>query len=174
MEIPQYSVKANSTRMLVARILLLVVLAPLFYVALWLNLRLGFAIDVPLIVNILIVIVLIVAVVIEIIKFHVIYSQHTYLFYTNRVIFQKKDKLITFFYKDYEKSELKQNLLDKTMKTGTIRLKKDFIIGPVNKPKKIYEYLLKLISYHKRQRSSISVQQKSNQAFTEQTRVKNG
>ncbi|MBU0461281.1 MAG: hypothetical protein KJ574_01705 [Nanoarchaeota archaeon] len=169
MEVPQYSIKPNVNRLVALKIIQLIILAVLFYIALWLNLQLGFNLEIPFMVNILVIVVLVVAVVIELIKFHVVYAQYNYLFYTNRVIFQKKDKLYTFYFKDFEKSELKSNLLDKIMGTGTIVLSKKFKIGPINKPSKVYEYLLKLIDYDKKTRSSYEAQQKGNQEFFKQT-----
>ena len=55
-------------------------------------------------------------------------------------------------YKDLTEQELKKNLLDKLMNTGTIVLNKQFKIGPINKPDKIYPYFLKLVEYYKRTR----------------------
>lgn len=171
MEVPQYSVKPNIRRILASKLMILIVLSAVFYALLWFNLRLGFNIDMPLIVNLLVVVVIIIAMIIELIRFHVSYSQYEYLFYTNRVIFKKKDKLINFFYKDYMKSKLSKNPLDAIMKTGSIVLSKKFKIGPINKPHKVYEYFLKLVDYYKKTNVSNLQKERSNQNFHKQTEM---
>lgn len=171
MELPQYSVKPNVSRILILKITLLLILAIGFYFALWLNLKLGFNMAVPFVVNIAIVLVLVVAVLLELIRFHVVYSQYEFLFYTNRVIFKKKDKIQTFLFKDLKKIDFSQGLLDKIMKTGTIKMNKKFKVGPINKPKKVYEYLLKLIKYYKSTKDMHSDVQDQEKTFLKSAEV---
>jgi len=171
MDLPQYTIKPNVNRVILFKIIQLVSLALLFYLALWLNMQLGFNLKLPLAVNILIIVVLILAIIIEMIKFHVIYSQFAFLFYTNKVLFQKKNKVETLFFKDIAKPKLKINALDKFMGTGTITLTKKLSIGPINKPQKIFDYLLKLIDYHKRTQQTASSVQNEHRAFSSQTQI---
>ena len=165
MEIPQFTVKPDVARMVVPKIFQLIILSFLFYVALWLNLKLGFQIDVPLIVNLLIVLGLALAIVIEVLRFHAKFSQFKYLLYVDKVIFQKKDVLKSFMFSDFTVSSLDQNVIDSLMGTGTIVLNKSFRIGPINKAHKVYEYLLKLISYYRSSRQRLISAQRSNVMF---------
>ena len=165
MDIPQFTVKPDVARMVVPKIVQLVILSLLFYIALWLNLKLGFQIEVPLIVNVLIAIGLVLAVLVEVLRFHAKFSQYKYLFYVDKLVFQKKDVLTSFLFADFQTSKHDQNLIDRLMSTGTIVLNKSFKLGPVNKAHKVYEYLLKLISYYRSSRQQAISTQRSNLMF---------
>lgn len=146
MELPQYTLKPDSNRMVVPWILKLLGLCALFYVGIWINVKLLLKMTIPGIVNILIVIILIALVVVQIILYHVRFNKFKYVFFTNRVEYEGV-KPQTFLFSDYQSSELKQNFLDKFFGTGTIVLQPGMSIGPIANAKQIYSYFQQLLKY---------------------------
>ena len=152
MQVPQYSCKINSFRLVLPKLIQLIFLSLLFYVALIINLKLGFDFDVPLYVHVIITIVLILAIVLEILTYHVKFSQHKILFYVDRIVLQKDDSFLPLSFNDIVSSSISRSFFDKIMGTASIRINNKFNIGPISRYQKIYEYFNQLINYYRNQK----------------------
>jgi hypothetical protein len=167
MELPQYTLRPNTNRMVVPWVLKLLGLAILFYAGIYLNirfvakyLRISFLsnAEIPAYVNLLIFAFLIVLVVTQVILYRVKFGKFKYSFYTNRVEFEGK-KTETFMFTEFQQAELKQNLFDRMFDTGSIRLSRSFSIGPVSGVSQVKAYLEQLVKYHLSMQERYRVQQ---------------
>lgn len=157
MELPQYTLHHTIKRMVIPRLAMLLVLAPAFYLGIWINARL-LNIDIPGIVAVLIIIVLIVMVAVQSILNYISFQKFKYLFYTNRVEYEGS-KPQTFLYTEFSEAKLKQNLFDKMFNTGSIELSKSFAIGPISNVTQIKTYLEQLVQYYRFTQQRYKIQQ---------------
>ncbi len=157
MELPQYTLHHTIKRMVIPRVIMLLILAPVFYAGVWLNAKL-LSMQVPGIVSVLIIIVLLVLVGLQSLLDYVRFQKFRYLFYTNRIEYEGK-KPQTFLFADFTEAKLKQNFLDKMFNTGSIVLSKTFSIGPISNVTQIKTYLEQLVQYYKFTQERYRVQQ---------------
>lgn len=156
MDIPQYKLKPNITRMILPQIIKLVALAALFYLGLWFNLKFGFNMEIPAAINVLVAVVLLVLVVLQLVIYHIKYAKFEYLFYPNRIEFHG-NKIQTFLFRDFQGIDIKRNVFDTIAGTGTILVQPKFRVGPVSNAKQVIDYMQKLIQYFQyAQRSAYS------------------
>lgn len=147
MEVPQYTLRPNINRMVAPWIFRLLGLAILFYGGVYLNAKFALKMQIPIYINALIAVFLLVLIIAQIIIYKVKFGKYKYEFYTNRVDHEGKDSK-TFLYGNFQEMTLKQNILDKMFNTGSIRLSKEFSIGPVANVTQIKSYLEQLIKYY--------------------------
>ena len=141
-EQPQYTLSQDLKRVLVPKILQLIGLGAVFYLAIWLNL---FLLDVEssikLYVAIGAVVVLVIAVVLESILLAQKVNKNKYLFYSNRLVFKGKEVP----YVNIKHVSFRQNFVDKMFTTGTIVLHPDFKIEKIPNLNQVYFYIQKLV-----------------------------
>jgi len=147
MELPQYTLRPNTNRMVAPWILKLLGLSILFYGGIYFNVRFGMGKEIPPIINIFIFVFLIVMVVTQIILYNVRFGKYKYSFYTSRVDYEAKSTT-AFYFKDFRELELKQGIFDKLFDTGSIKLNKDFVIGPVSNVTQVKSYIEQLLKYY--------------------------
>lgn len=147
MELPQYTLRPNTNRMVVPWIFKLLGLSAMFYAGIYFNVKFIFNSGIPAAINVLIFATLLVLIVIQLIIYNLRFGKFQYLFYTNRVEFQGK-KTETFFFNDFTNVELKQNIFDKMFNTGSLKLSKQFEIGPISSVTQIKSYFERLIQYY--------------------------
>lgn len=162
MEVPQYTLRPNTNRMVMPWIFKLLGLAILFYGGIFFNVKYALKMSIPLFVNVLIVIFLIILIATQLILYRVRFGHFKYEFYTNRVDYNGKDHK-TFLYGNFESAQLKQNPFDKIFGTGSIQLSKKFLIGPISNITQIKTYLEQLVRYYQytQQRNQMLQQQAS-------------
>ena len=165
MELPQYTLHLTIKRMLFPRILLLVVLAPIFYFGIWLNSRL-LGIEIPGFIAVFLILFLIILVIAQAILHYIAFQKFQYSFYTNRIEFEGK-KPRTFLFSDFEQATLKQNILDKIFNTGSIQLSKTFSIGPISNLTQVKTYVEQLVRYYRYQQQRMQMRAAQQQAFGE-------
>ena len=146
MELPQYKVKPNTIRMVIPWIFKLLALCALFYVGIFINVKLLLKSTIPTLVNVFIVIFLLVLVIVQIVLYHLKFGKFKYVFFTNRIDYES-NKPETFLFTDYKESHLKQNSLDQMFGTGTIVINNTFNLGPISNAKQVFNYLQQLIKY---------------------------
>ena len=149
MEVPQYSLKIDLTRVIIPKIVLLVVLSFFFYVALVFNLHLGFKIVVPVIGHLMILAILFIAALLQTLKYQVEYSQYGIYFYLNKLIFKKGLEIQEFSYNQIAAVSLGKTFFDKILHTGYLSINHKTLVGPISNPEKIQAYLNQLINYNK-------------------------
>ena len=147
MELPQYTLKPSINRMVVPWIFKLLGLSALFYAGIYFNVKYAFGAEIPAYINLLIFVFLIVLIVAQAFIYHVKFGKYKYLFFTNRIEYQAK-KPKTFLFSDFTAAELKRGIFDKMFNTGSLKLSKDFIIGPVSNAAQIKNYLEQLVRYY--------------------------
>jgi hypothetical protein len=160
MEVPQYTLRPNTSRMVMPWIFKLLGLAVLFYGGIYFNVKYALKMSIPPLINVVIMVFIIILVVTQLILYKVKYGHYKYEFYTNRVDFEGKDHK-TFLYGNFEQATLKQNIFDKVFNTGLIKLDKKFVIGPISNVTQIKNYLEQLVRYYQytQQRSRMLQQQ---------------
>jgi hypothetical protein len=158
MELPQYTLRPNTNRMLVPWIFKLLGLAILFYGGIYFNAKVALSTDIPAYINLLIFAFLIVLIGTQAILYHVKFGKYQYLFYTNRVEFDGK-KQSNFMFGDFQDVKLNQNVFDKMFDTGSIVLSKAFSIGPISNVAQIKSYLEQLVTYYRQGEERYKVQQ---------------
>lgn len=147
MELPQYTLRPNTNRMVVPWIFKLLGLSAIFYAGIYVNVKLIFNTSIPASINVLIFACLLVLIIIQLIMYNVRFGKYQYLFFTNRVEFQGK-KTDIFLFNAFSTVELKQNFFDKLFNTGSLKLSKDFEIGPISSVTQIKSYFERLIQYY--------------------------
>ena len=148
MELPQYTLKPNTNRMVVPWIFKLLGLSILFYGGIYFNVRYALGSEIPPYVNILIFVFLVVLIVSQAVIYRMKFGKYKYMFFTNRIEYDGK-KPKTFLFTDFQAAELKQGVFDKMFNTGSIRLSKDFTVGPVSGVRQIKTYLEQLVNYYR-------------------------
>lgn len=164
MELPQYTLKPSTNRMVVPWIFKLLGLSILFYAGIYFNVKYALKTEIPSYVNILIFVFLIVLIGAQAFIYHIKFGKYKYNFYTNRIEYAGK-KPKTFLFSDFQSADLKQGMFDKMFNTGSIRLSKTFDIGPISNVTRIKSYLEQLVQYYRasQQRFRQSEQQASMQ-----------
>ncbi|MBW2966965.1 hypothetical protein KY362_00615 [Candidatus Woesearchaeota archaeon] len=157
MELPQYMLKPNINRMVVPSAFQLFGLALLFYAGVYF-LTMSMGLNVPGYINLFIIAFLVVLIVAQLFLYHMKFGKYKYEFYTNRIEFSGK-KPATFMFTDFQQAELKQNLFDKMFNTGSIKLGKDFKIGPITNPERVKSYTEKLVNYYQSIQRGLKIQQ---------------
>ncbi|MBI4738783.1 hypothetical protein HY772_04420 [Candidatus Woesearchaeota archaeon] len=147
MELPQYALRPNTNRLVVPWIFKLLGLSAIFYAGIYINVKLLFHAGIPAAINVLIFACLLVLIVIQLIMYNVRFGKYQYLFYTNRVEFQGK-KTDIFMFNEFTEVDLKQNLFDKMFNTGSLKLSKEFEIGPISSVTQIKSYFERLVQYY--------------------------
>ncbi|NQU78142.1 hypothetical protein HQ545_00055 [Candidatus Woesearchaeota archaeon] len=159
MELPQYTLKPDANRMVAPRIIMMLLLSAFLYIGVRVNFFLiGWDVSIPTFINIFILVLIAVIAATQVILYHIKFAQYKYLFYTNRVEFNGK-KTKTFLFSDFSSADLKQGLFDKMFNTGSIRLSKEFSIGPVAHVTQMNTYLEQLIKYYHSSQGSYNLQQ---------------
>jgi hypothetical protein len=166
MELPQYTLRPSTNRMVAPWILKLLGLSILFYAGIYFNVKYMLDMSIPAYINLFIFAFLIVLVLTQIILYKVKFGKYKYLFYTNRIDYEGK-KTETFLFNNFQSADLKQNVFDKMFGTGSIRLSKDFIIGPVANVKQVQGYLDQLVAYYNKTQQRYKAQQASVQQARE-------
>jgi hypothetical protein len=128
-------------------ILKLLGLSILFYGGIFFNVKVVFDTDIPAVINIFIFVFLLVLIVSQLFIYRVRFGKYKYLIYTNRVDYEGK-KPTTFVFSNFQQAELKQGMFDKFFNTGSIRLSKDFIIGPVSNVSQVKGYIEQMVKYY--------------------------
>jgi hypothetical protein len=154
MEIPQYTLKPNTNRMVIPWIFKLLCLSALFYGGIYFNARYALKTEIPAYINVLIFVVLLILIVTQLILYNVRFGKYRYMFYTNRVEYEAK-KTSTFLFDEYSASTLRQKMLN----TGSIQITKTFSIGPISNAAQIKTYLDQLVQYHKAAQERFRIQQ---------------
>ena len=167
MEVPQYTLRPSTNRMVAPWILKLLGLAIVFYVGIYLNVKLILKMSIPAYINLFIFAFLILLVVSQVIIYHVRFGKYKFKFYTNRVDYEAK-KTSTFLFSQFESIDLKQNMFDKMFNTGSILLNKDFVIGPIANAKQMKTYLEQLVAYYKNSQQRYAAQQMTAQRGAQQ------
>ncbi|MFC1723299.1 hypothetical protein ACFL0V_04115 [Nanoarchaeota archaeon] len=169
MELPQYTLHHTIKRMVVPRVITLLILSPLFYVGIFVNAKL-LNFEIPSFVAVFIILVLVVMVVVQSVLNYVRFQKYRYLFYTNRIDYEGK-KPATFLFANFQQVELKQNIFDKMFNTGSIKLSKEFSIGPIANVQQIKAYMEQLVQYYRftQQRYKIQQAEQGMRAGTAQT-----
>ncbi len=147
MEIPQYTLRPNTNRMVAPWILKLLGLSVLFYGGIYLNVKFAMNSSIPPIINMFIFAFLVVLIITQVIIYNIKFGKYTYQFFTNRIEYNGK-KPATFLFTSFQTAELKQNLFDKMFDTGWIRLDKEFSIGPISNVTQMKGYLEQLVKYY--------------------------
>lgn len=158
MELPQYTLRPNTNRMVVPWIFKLLGLSALFYFGVFFNAKYALRTSVPSYINLLIFLFLIILIATQTVLYHVKFGKYQYLFYTNRVDFEGK-KTKTFMFDDFTEAKLKQGIFDKMFGTGSITLSKDFSIGPISNVAQMKSYLEQLVQYHRTSEERYRMQQ---------------
>ena len=158
MELPQYTLRPNTNRMVVPWIFKLLGLSALFYFGVFFNAKYALGTSVPSYINLLIFLFLIILIATQTVLYHVKFGKYQYLFYTNRVDFEGK-KTKTFMFDDFTEAKLKQGMFDKMFGTGSIVLSKGFSIGPISNVAQMKSYLEQLVQYHRTSEERYRMQQ---------------
>ncbi|MFC1742205.1 hypothetical protein ACFL3V_06740 [Nanoarchaeota archaeon] len=169
MELPQYTLRPNTNRMVAPWILKLIGLSMLFYGGIFFNVKYAMGSEIPAVISVFIFFFLIVLVVTQLFIYRVKYGKYSYKFYTNRIDFEGK-KTETFIFSNFQQAELKQGLFDKMFNTGSIRLSKEFSIHSISNLTQMKSYLEQLVKYYnysqdryKAQQQQISMQKEMQQ-----------
>ncbi|MBT7902312.1 hypothetical protein HN587_00495 [Candidatus Woesearchaeota archaeon] len=153
MELPQYTLKPNTFRMVTPWIIKLLVLSTLFYTGIILAMKLSLKMEIPSFIHPIIGLVLLALVIIQTILYKVKFGKFKYVFFTNRIEFEG-EKPLTFLFTDFKSINIKQDFLDKLFGTGNILLEPNFKIDHISNIKQIEGYLNQLITYFQKSRSS--------------------
>ena len=158
MELPQYTLRPNTNRMVVPWILKLLALAILFYGGIYFNVRYALGSQIPPIINLFIFAFLMVLIATQVIIYHIKFGKFKYSFYANRIEFEGK-KVETFMFSDFRAAELKQNVFDRMFDTGSLKLSKSFSVGPVSGITQVKNYLEQLVRYYAAMQDRYKAQQ---------------
>lgn len=143
MEVPSYSIKQNITRILFPRILNLLLLSALLYVGIRVNF-IVFSIEFPNIMNIFTIMAIMVAAAADV---FLVKSKNKYnkvYFFNDRIeISGKEQKRIMLA--AVNNTQVKKNLFDKVLNTGSILLDDGNRIDNLNYPERVNQYIIQLI-----------------------------
>ncbi len=163
MEVPQYTLRPDTNAMVAPWILKLLLLAAVFYVGIYINVKLLWDRSIPAAINIFIFVFLAVLVATQVVLYRVRFGKYKYKFFTNRIEFEGK-KSQTFLFNDFSEAKLKQGLFDKMFNTGDIILSKSFSIDHVPNVVQIKNYLEQLVNYYRAMQQRYRLQQQRMQA----------
>ena len=158
MDLPQYTLRPNTNRMVVPWIFKLLGLSIIFYGGIYFNIKYALKMEIPPIINLLIFLFLILLIVTQIILYRIRFGKQKYEFFTDRIDFEAKTTK-TFMFNDFTTAELKQGVFDKMFNTGSIQLSKKFSVGPVSNVQQVKNYLEQLIQYYRNTQERYRAQQ---------------
>lgn len=143
MELPNYSTKPNMIRILFPKILLLLVLSALLYFGVRINF-IVFSKEFPTIINVLVIMAIVVLVIIEVILTNKKVKDSKIYFFNDRIELREKEQA-TVMLSTVSKIDLKKNLFDKLLNTGTLVLSTGQTIENINYPERIKAYITQLM-----------------------------
>lgn len=143
MELPNYSTKPNTTRILFPKIALLLVLSALLYFGVRINF-IVFNKEFPMMVNISVIVVVVVFAVIEVILTNKRAKDNRVYFFNDRIEIRGKGSF-TIGLSTISNIDVKKNLVDKLLNTGTVVLSTGQTIENINYPERIKAYILQLM-----------------------------
>lgn len=148
-DFPLYTIKPNTTRMLISSILLTALLAVVFYVGIAVNSYL-LGMTIPGSVNILIIAVLVLLVIIQASLTYLQVSKTQYLVYSNRIQIEGLKKEYIMF-NAMEDIKAKRNVFDRLLNTGTAALTQKIKLKAIPNFDQTFVYLKQMIQYSRMQ-----------------------
>lgn len=145
-EKPVYVLPQNKKRALIPKIILLVILGTIFYLGLLINLALldllgSEETTIKTVSLILISVIVILGILLSVRK-----ANKNYLFYHDRVVFNKKET----YYTQISNTSPKINIVDKTFNTYSIVLRKKMVLRNIEQEIDLQTYLQSLINYSRK------------------------
>ena len=143
MEVPNYSTQQNLTRILLPRILTLLILSALLYSGIRINF-IVFNQQFPNIINYAVIAVILILAMTDILLTKNRNKNNKIYFFSDRIEIRGKEQS-TILLATISNAEVKKNLADKMLKTGSIHLSTGQIIKNISYPERISQYIMQLI-----------------------------
>lgn len=145
MELPQYTVYVETPRLLFPKVLKVIFMCLVFYVALWINF-LFLKKQMPPYVILITIVILVLVVLITTIFNYTKYSNHQYRFFMNRIEYSG-DIQNSIMYSQITSMRIKRDPFDIIFKTGTIDLG-GFRVDSIPNLNQVFFYIQKMVQMY--------------------------
>jgi hypothetical protein len=143
MELPIYSIKQNSARVLLPRISILLLLSAMLYLGIRINFYV-FNLDFPDIINTAVTAGIIILIVADVFMTKSRNKENKVYFFSDRIEIRGKDNSVIML-GTVRDAEVRKNLFDMMFKTGKIVLNSGQTIKNINYPDRIRDYIIQLV-----------------------------
>jgi hypothetical protein len=143
MELPIYSIKQNSARVLLPRIFMLLLLSAMLYLGIRINFYV-FSMDFPDMINTIVTAGIIILIVADVFMAKSRSKNNKVYFFSDRIEIRGKDS-IAIMLGTVRDAEVRKNVFDIIFRTGSIALSSGETIKNINYPDRIKDYIMQLI-----------------------------
>jgi hypothetical protein len=143
MELPIYSIKQNSARILLPRVIILLLLSGMLYLGIRVNFYV-FNMDFPDMINTVVTAGIIILAVADVFMTKSRNRENKVYFFSDRIEIRGKDNSVIML-GTVRDAEVRKNLFDMLFRTGTVALSSGQTIKNINYPDRIRDYIVQLI-----------------------------